>query len=519
MLARRRVFCRDCIESCYSSKSWSTCVVRAPVTQHRRHESSHANPRQRPLRLAIVGSGPAGFYAAARVMQKLPDARVDMFERLPVPFGLVRYGVAPDHPEVKNCQERFEEVAQSERFQFVGNVKVGRDIPLDVLSQHYDALLFAYGASQDRALGIAGENLTGIHSARAFVGWYNGLPEFADLDPDLTQSDTAVVIGNGNVALDVARILLSSIDTLRNTDISVHAIEALSKSRVKSVIVAGRRGPMQAAFTIKELRELLTLPSVGFKFEDDSLVPTAEYIKSLPRLEQRKYRFAQLLEKGSATTFEEAKRHWHLMSLASPRSFQEAPGTRNLQSIVFDHNRFKDPNAKFERTASVAPTGADFTVNSGLAFRSIGYKAEALPGMTEELGVTFDTRSGTISNDKNGRAVSADGQRQVPGCYATGWAQTGPTGVIASTMENAFASADSIIHDWESGKDFLATNDGKGWESLSKDSRVTIDKPITWQHWKTIDAAERERGQAAGKVREKFTRVEDMLAVAYAAQP
>lgn len=218
------------------------------TTEHRQQSVQSS----RPLRLAIVGSGPAGFYAAARVIQKLSDARIDMYEKLPVPFGLVRYGVAPDHPEVKNCQDRFEEVASSERFQFIGNASVGSDIQLSIMKRHYDALLFSYGASQDRLLNIPGEALRGVTSARAFVGWYNGLPEFAEMQPDLN-GEHAIVIGNGNVALDVARVLLSDVDALRRTDMSDQALEALSRSRVKRVTIAGRRGPVQVRMTLKNI--------------------------------------------------------------------------------------------------------------------------------------------------------------------------------------------------------------------------------------------------------------------------
>lgn len=205
------------------------------------HHGSH-----RPLRLAIIGSGPAGFYAASRVISRVEGALVDMYERLPVPFGLVRFGVAPDHPEVKNCQDKFASVAKSPRFNFIGNIAVGQDLPLRALVRHYDGILLAYGASKDRALNIPGEStLTGIYSARAFVGWYDGLPQFAGLDPDLTVGEDAVIIGQGNVALDVARMLLSDIDVLRRTDITGYALEALSKSRVRRVRIVGRRGPMQ----------------------------------------------------------------------------------------------------------------------------------------------------------------------------------------------------------------------------------------------------------------------------------
>lgn len=206
---------------------------------------TYSSSTTRPFRAAIVGSGPAGFYTAYRVMQRIEGSVIDMYEHLPVPFGLARYGVAPDHPEVKNCQEKFEEVAESSRFNFIGNVDVGHQIPLLALSSHYDAVVFAYGSSKDNKLGIPGEHLNGVYSARQFVGWYNGLPEFADLNPRLDHGDQAVVIGQGNVALDVARVLLAPLDQLRGTDMAQHALEALSRSRIKSVRVVGRRGPMQ----------------------------------------------------------------------------------------------------------------------------------------------------------------------------------------------------------------------------------------------------------------------------------
>jgi adrenodoxin-NADP+ reductase len=224
---------------------------------HVERDGNSTTPKK-PLRLAIIGSGPAGFYTAHRLMKKIPDVVVDMYEQLPVPYGLVRFGVAPDHPEVKNCEDTFEEVAASPRFNYIGNVRIGYDIELVKMKPHYDAILFSYGASEDRQLGIPGENRRGVFSAREFVGWYNGLPEFQNLNPDLEAGDQAVIIGQGNVALDVARILLTPLNTLRKTDITSHALESLSRNKVKSVKVVGRRGPLQVGLLQNPIGTRLT---------------------------------------------------------------------------------------------------------------------------------------------------------------------------------------------------------------------------------------------------------------------
>ena len=221
------------------------------LTRLLRNGYSTTNSFRKPLRLAIIGSGPAGFYTAYRLMNKVQDAVIDMYEQLPVPYGLVRFGVAPDHPEVKNCQDTFEEVALSPRFNYIGNVRVGYDIELSKLKPHYDAMLFSYGASEDSKLGIPGEDLPGVFSAREFVGWYNGLPQFQGLKPQLQAGEQAIVIGQGNVAMDVARILLSPVDALKSTDITEEAIQTLSESKVRSVRVVGRRGPIQVCQTPK----------------------------------------------------------------------------------------------------------------------------------------------------------------------------------------------------------------------------------------------------------------------------
>ncbi|KAF4636405.1 hypothetical protein G7Y89_g1689 [Cudoniella acicularis] len=469
--------------------------------------------------MAVIGSGPAGFYTSYKVMSKIENSVIDMYEHLPVPFGLVRFGVAPDHPEVKNCQDKFQEVAESPRFNFIGNISIGDHdgaLPLRSLVPHYDAILFAYGASRDRKLNILGEDtLKGIYSARAFVGWYNGLPEYSNLTPDLTQGEEAVVIGQGNVALDVARILLQGVDVLRSTDITENAIETLKKSKVKRVRVIGRRGPLQAAFTIKEVRELVKLPSVAFHPVDTSLIP--EDISKLPRPPRR---IMEVLKKGGNASISTAPRSWSLDFCLSPKSFNPSKVLPDqLGSMSFEKTTLSpDP---FHPTAKAIGTSEIIDVPSSLAFRSIGYKSEALPGF-EEIGVPFDNCLGVIPNDHLGRVINdndgwstSGGGAQIPGFYCAGWVKRGPTGVIASTMDDAFSTADSIAEDWYAKVPFI--NQGHksclGWEGIKEEAREKNCRRVTWEDWKKIDKVEKERGQENGKEREKFTRVEDMLAV------
>ncbi|ODH38245.1 hypothetical protein ACO22_02466 [Paracoccidioides brasiliensis] len=508
------------------------------LSQRKRYSSNAA--QSHPLRVAIVGSGPAGFYAAYRLMSKVEDACVDMYEQLPVPFGLVRFGVAPDHPEVKNCQEKFTEVATSPRFKFIGNIDLGVDIPLRTLKPHYDAILFAYGASKDKVLGIPGEkSIRGIYSARAFVGWYNGLPEYRDLAPALTLGEDAVIIGQGNVAMDVARVLLTDIDVLRKTDMVEYALENLARSKIKRVRVVGRRGPMQAAFTIKEVREILQLPSVSFEPIPKYLFPPESTIKSLPRVQKR---ITQLLAKGSTTDPQEASKSWSLDFLLSPHSFHSSPSNPDILSYMkFSRNQL-DPADPFSPTAKVTPILQDdghvahVDIAASTCFRSIGYQSLPLPGF-EDLNIQFNYSRGIIPNDGQGRVITSSSPSengttqlsteseptQVPGIYCAGWVKRGPTGVIASTMTDAFATADAIAADWAShiagshGHAFLNSSEGGstgvGWEGVRPEAKQLGLHPTSWEDWEKIDRAEVERGKAAGKVREKFGRVEDMLEV------
>ncbi|KAJ5175823.1 uncharacterized protein N7482_001700 [Penicillium canariense] len=496
--------------------------------------SSHAAQVNRPVRVAIVGSGPAGFYAAARLLSKQQDAMVDMYEKLPVPFGLARYGVAPDHPEVKNCEEKFTEVATSPRFNFIGNIDLGNDLPLAVLKPHYDAILFAYGASKDKELGIPGEKaLRSVYSARSFVGWYNGLPEHRDLQPDLTSGEDVVIVGQGNVALDVARILLSDVEALRSTDITDYALEALSKSRIKRVRVVGRRGPLQASFTIKEIRELLQLPSVSFHPIPKDVFPPEDVVNGLPRAQKR---LMQLLAKGSANDPQTATKSWSLDFLLSPDSLHWSPmHPYRLTHAKFSRNEL-DPADPYNPTSKVTPkylsSGKRAMVNlpSSVFFRSVGYKSLPLPGL-EDLGIEFDSHRGIIPNDGFGRVKSLSGSGEshklpdgslishLPGLYCAGWVKRGPTGVIASTMTDAFTTADSLMKDLAdhngSGSLLRAPeqSSGLGWDGVKPEAARLGLRPTSWQDWQRIDAAERERGQRKGKVRDKFGRIEEMLEV------
>ncbi|KAH6635192.1 hypothetical protein B0J18DRAFT_40393 [Chaetomium sp. MPI-SDFR-AT-0129] len=501
-----------------------------------------------PFRMAIIGSGPAGFYTAYRAMARIQDAKVDMYEALPVPFGLVRFGVAPDHPEVKNCQEKFEEVASSPNFTFIGNVSIGNKsdhsdgctIPLASILRHYHAIVFSYGAAKDRTLDIPGENLKGVYSAREFVGWYNGLPEHANLNPDLTKGEEAVIIGQGNVALDVARMLLEDVDVLRKSDIAEHAIETLSQSKVKRVHIVGRRGPMQAAFTSKEIRELKRLPRVAYLPIERSLIPPD--LKAIPRAPRR---LMGILSEDSSDRLTDAEnpalKSWSLDFLLSPTAFLPSESfpdqlaatqfARNtLSPSLFDPQAYALPDINEEDGQPITTT-----LKSPLAFRSIGYRAQPLPEFAA-LEIPFDDRHGVISNDgPSGRVRREVRGRDAamtlgnfPGLYCAGWVKRGPTGVIASTMEDAFATAEAVAEDWHSGNvKFLHDGNGSasggesgtvtGWEGVkaevSRSSGLDKARVVDWEGWKKIDAAERERGEGVGKEREKFTSTAQMLGV------
>ncbi|KAL5340779.1 hypothetical protein BJX70DRAFT_94201 [Aspergillus crustosus] len=532
-LQRAPYICAQCTGR--TARSIRSTISRAlSHLQWQRRHISQTVQTNRPFRIAIIGSGPAGFYAAYRLLAKVEDSVVDMYEKLPVPFGLARYGVAPDHPEVKNCEEKFTEVAGSPRFNFIGNVELGESLPLQVLKPHYDAILFAYGAPKDKKLGIPGEDaLRNVYSAREFVGWYNGLPEHRDLAPDLTAGKDAVIIGQGNVALDVARILLSDVDRLRKTDIADYALEALSQSKINRVRVVGRRGPLQASFTIKEIRELLQLPSVSFDPIPRDILPPDDIISALPRAQKR---LMQLLAKGSATDPTTSTKSWSLDFLLSPECLNWSPVfPHRLSHVTLSRNEL-DPSDPFSASAKVSPKilssgkPAKVNISANTFFRSVGYKSLPLPGLSD-LGIPFDESRGVIPNDGFGRVtvplLSEGGSRDVlpdgllishlPGLYCAGWVKRGPTGVIATTMTDAFSTADAIAADVAGSGGSLLNSPGEatglGWEGVRPEAEKMGVRATNWEDWERIDRAERERGLKKEKPREKFGRVKEMLGV------
>jgi ferredoxin--NADP+ reductase len=450
---------------------------------------------QRPLRVAIVGSGPSGFYAAEALQQSALVAEVDMLERLPVPYGLVRFGVAPDHAKLKSVARVYEQIARHERFCFFGHVALGDDVSAAELGECYHAVIVATGAATDRKLGIDGERLAGVHAASDFVGWYNGHPDQRALRFDLSQQ-VAVVVGQGNVAIDVCRILAKPVDELRRTDIAEHALDTLAASRVREIHLIGRRGPAQAKFTPKELRELGSLPGWRPVVDPAALEPNAASTAELadPAMESNAKNLQILRSFAVRPSAGERPIHLH---------FQRAPaallGDVRLRAVGLDVQRLVGP--PFAQRAE--PTGETVELAAGLLLRSVGYRGSALPGLP------FDERNGVLPN-LDGRVLA--GPRQVlPRWYATGWIKRGPTGIIGTNRLDSVETVARLLEDLPS---LDAPKPGR--TALQRLLEERGRRSVDFGGWLAIEAAERQRGAARGKIAEKFVHVADMLA---AAQP
>jgi ferredoxin--NADP+ reductase len=445
-------------------------------------------PEADGLRVAVVGSGPAGFYAADALLRGAPASRVDMFERLPVPFGLVRYGVAPDHQSIKRVQVAFERTAAHLAFRFFGNVEVGRDVSVSELLSGYHAVLFATGAALDRRLDIPGEELGGSYAATSFVGWYNGHPDFVDLKFGL-DTERAVVIGMGNVALDVARILLHDRDELAKTDISDAALAVLRKSPVREVVLLGRRGPAQAAFDQGELEAIADLPNIDVAVDGD--VSFADEADLLAAARKNLAYLARLRLQGARNE----PRVLKLRFLASPVELLGADG--RVRALRVQDNRLvgAGPHIRAE------PTGEVWELPTGLVIRSVGYRGMAIAGMP------FDTKRNVIPSSA-GRVTNLDGEPQ-PGLYAAGWIKRGPSGLVGTNKADSKETVDLLLRDLEALRARPVTLDVP---ALLVSRGVTI---VSFSDYQRIDLAEKARGAVLGKVRDKLERVPDMLAAAF----
>lgn len=452
---------------------------------------SDLGTEQNPVRAAIVGSGPSGFYAAEALIRSEPLVHVDMFERLPSPFGLVRSGVAPDHPKLKEPIRVYQRIAESPHFQFLGNITVGRDINVEELKNYYHAIVFACGAETDRKLGIAGESLPGSHTATEFVGWYNGHPDYRDRVFDLSH-DTAVVIGQGNVAVDVCRILSKTGDELRHTDITEHALEVLAHSKIRDIHMIGRRGPAQAKFTHSELRELGELADCDPIVDPGDLELNPASREALAdRSSRANLKSYEVLQGIASRPPPTRRRRCHIHFLKSPI---ELKGEGRLERVVLMKNRLEGEPLR----QAARGTGEVEELACGVLFRSIGYRGVPI------ADVPFDDSRGVIPN-RDGRIV--DGADVVPGLYATGWIKRGPTGIIGNNRADSVATVKSLLEDLP----VLDAGEKRGADTLNALLKSRGVRVVSYPDWQEIDAAEVRRGETAGKPREKFTRVEEML--------
>lgn len=449
----------------------------------------------RPLRVAIVGAGPSGFYAAAALLGSAVEVEVDLLDRLPVPYGLVRGGVAPDHQKIKSVVRAYAKTAADPRFRFFGNVHVGRQVPLEVLRAHYDVLCFAIGCESARRLGIPGEDLAGSGTATDFVAWYNGHPDARDLDFPLETVESVVVVGVGNVAIDVARILTRDPASLHPTDIADHALERLRASRVRDVVLLGRRGPAQAAFTPAELQELSTLDGVDLLVPPESaeLDPaSAAWLEAHGDKVTR--RNVELLRELSQREPTGAPRRIHLWLCRSPVAVE---GEGRVEAVQVARNALVEEGGRI----AAVPTGAVDRIDAQMVLAAVGYCGVPLPGLP------FDRRRGVVPNVE-GRVVDETGAI-VPGTYVVGWAKRGPSGVIGTNRADAVETIDRLLAD-VAGR-HAPSDPRRTAEAAEAALAAAVPQLVRWTDWERIDAEERARGEAQGRVRRKFTAVEDML--------
>jgi ferredoxin--NADP+ reductase len=447
----------------------------------------------RPLRIAIVGSGPAGFYAAGQLLGGDQGLEVDMIERLPTPWGLVRLGVAPDHPNIKAVSRVFEKIAARPGFRFLGNVEIGRDLQHADLVRLYDAVIYAVGAQSDRRMGIPGEDLPGSLPATAFVAWYNGHPDFQELDVDLDVK-RAVVIGNGNVAVDVTRMLALTREELTVTDTTDAAIAALCATGLEEIVMVGRRGPAQAAFTTPELQELGELAGANVAVDpaDLELDPASEASLEDNSTARRN---VEILREYATREPSGKPKTVRLRFLWSP---VQILGDGRVEAIELVRNALSADGSR------AVPTDVTETLDCGLVLRSVGYRGVPLPE------VPFDDRRGTIRNER-GRVLDDAGE-QVLGVYCTGWIKRGPSGIIGTNKKDATETAELLLEDARAGR----------LGSPEAPSATTVDalldergaSPVVYDGWLAIDEHERTAGEPHGRPRVKLCTWDELLGTA-----
>ena len=451
-------------------------------------------------KIAVIGSGPAGFYAAGELFrQQSWEIKVDMFERLPTPFGLVRGGVAPDHQKIKSVQKIYSRIAENENFRFFGNVEFGRDIFQADLLEHYDAVIYSVGSPADRALGIPGEDLSGSHSATEFVAWYNGHPDFCDYKFDLSAKN-AFVIGIGNVALDVARILAKTPEELAETDIADYALDALRASQLEDIWLVGRRGPVQAAFSPAELREFMELAEADVVVEQNVLELDAESQQILETdASNDTKKNIEILKQISLRDVSAKKRRVHFLFLSSP---VEISGNDKVEKISLVRNQLlkrEDGSLAAQPTEKINEAAAE------LVFRSIGYHGQPLPDLP------FDQKSGTIPNECGQVKDQENGNKLRNREYVAGWIKRGPSGVIGTNKQDAVETVHRML------ETFLNEKMEAGKNCANPDIVALLENRkleyVSFADWKLIDVHETEAGQKQGRPRVKLTSIAEMLSV------
>lgn len=446
----------------------------------------------RPLRVAIVGAGPSGFYAADALLKSGRKVSVDVFDRLPVPYGLVRYGVAPDHAKIKTVTKVYERIAQKEGFSFLGNVAIGKDISIKELQNFYDVVIFSCGAETDRKLGIPGEDLKGSYTATEFVAWYNGHPDYRNREFDLSQK-VAVIVGQGNVAIDVCRILCKTVDELKVTDIARHALDALAESKIEEIHMVGRRGPVQAAFTPAEMREFSELVDCDTIIYPEDLQINEESRKELadPQNTRCKKNF-EIMTEFAARKTSGKRRKFYLHFLKSPVALL---GKGRVEKLILEKNALSGEAGRQKAKG----TGQKEELACGMFFRSVGYRGLPING------VPFQDREGVIPN-QGGRVL--EGGQIVPGFYAAGWIKRGPSGVIGTNKPDSEETVKNLLSDVEQLVPCRQPANAAVKEFFhQKGVRV-----VTFDDWRKIDAEEIKRGASCGKPREKYVSTPEMLA-------